>query len=106
MTDLLAHATTFIFTPTGSDRDDPRTRYFGVQVRWRGGDSWSVLYSGECWNGTEWEYEPLNSAQDHAFRARTRFPLERACAMARELADTVTPAGFTWAEMQAQRGRA
>ena len=104
--DLLAHATTFVFTPTGTDRNDPRTHHFRVQVRWRGGDTWSVLWAGECWNGTGWEYEPMNTARDDAFLARTLFPLDEACEMAQKLADTVDPAGLTWAEMLAHRSSA
>lgn len=106
MTDLLEHATEFVFTPAGTDRNDPDTRHFRVYVSWRGGDTWAVVWMGECWNGSDWEYEPLNSSRGDHFLARTRFAVEEACAMAEGLADKVGPNGLTWALRQARKAAA
>jgi hypothetical protein len=106
MTDLLQHATEFVFTPTGTDRSDPDTRHFRVNVSWRGGETWAVIWMGECWNGSDWEYEPLNSSREDDFLARTRYPLQEACALAKGLADTVGPNGLTWALWQERKAAA
>lgn len=103
---LLPHATEFVFTPSGTDRTDLNTRHFRVHVSWRGADTWAVLWMGECWNGTGWEYEPLNSSRDDDFLARCRFTLEDACTHARALADTVMPNGATYTQWQATRAAA
>lgn len=101
--DLLQHATEFVFTPAGTDRKDPDTRHFRVTVSWRGEDTWAVTWMGECWNGTEWEWEPSPSSREEDFLARCRFSLEEACNHARTLADTVMPNGATYAQWQARR---
>lgn len=101
--DLIAHATAFVFVPAGTDRDNTDTRHFRVSVEWRGAQTWAVIWLGECWNGTGWEWEPSASGRDEDFLARTRFSLEEACAHARALPDTVKPNGATFTEWQAAR---
>lgn len=103
---LLAHATMFLFTPAGTDRADMDTRHFRVKVEWRGGDRWVISHWLNLWNGTEWEYEPTNSSQDDAFRDRTGFNRDHACALGQELADTVEPEGFIWADWKVRRDAA
>jgi hypothetical protein len=104
--DLLPHATEFVFTPAGTDRTNPDTRHFRVYVRWSGGDTWAVIWMGECWNGTDWEWEPLPSSYDDDFLARCRFTLEEACRHARSLPDAVMPNGATYVQWQAARAEA
>lgn len=101
MDDLLEHATSFVFTPAGTDRTNPDTRPFRVTVEWRGGDTWAVIWMGECWNGTGWEWEPSSSNREDDFLARTRFSLDEACAHARALPDTLMPNGATYTQWQA-----
>lgn len=105
MRDLLQHATEFVFTPAGTDRNDPNTRNFRVHVSWRGSATWAVVWIGECWNGTDWEWEsrPSSRDDDEAFLARTRYPLEEACRLAEDLADKVCPNGLTWAQWQERK---
>lgn len=103
---LLAHATTFMFTPFGTDRADMDTRHFRVKIEWRGGDRWVIVHWLGLWNGTDWEHEPTSSSQDDAFRARTGFTRDRACALAQELADTVELDGFVWADWKVRRDAA
>lgn len=102
---LIKHATEFVFTPAGTDRTNPDTRHFRVTVSWRGEDTWAVIWMGECWNGTGWEWEPLPSSRDEEFLSRCRFSLEDACAHARALADTVTPNVATYAQWQARTSK-
>lgn len=106
MEELLAHATTFTFVPTGTDRADMDTRHFRVKVEWRGDDRWVISHWQELWNGTEWEYEPTSSGQDDAFRSRTGFSRDEACARAQHLADTVELEGLAWAGWKARRDAA
>lgn len=106
MDDLLAHATTFTFTPAGTDRTDMDTRHFRVKVEWRGGDRWVVSHWLGLWNGADWEYEPTNSSQDNAFRARTGFTREQACALAQPLADNVELDGYVWTAWEDRRDAA
>lgn len=103
---MLAHATTFTFAPSGTDWADPDTRHFRVKAEWRGGDRWVVRHSLDLWNGTRWEDEPMNSSQGHAFRRRTRFTRDQACALAQELADTVELDGCVWVGWKARRDAA
>lgn len=106
MDGLLGHATTFMFTPAGTARADLDTRHFRVKVEWRGGDRWVISHWLGLWNGDDWEYEPTNSSQDDAFRARTGFTRDHACALAQELADTVELDGLVWAAWKARRDAA
>jgi hypothetical protein len=106
MDDLLAHATTFTFTPAGTDRADMDTRHFRVKVQWRGGDRWVISHWTDLWNGVEWEYEPTNSSQDDAFRARTGFSRDEACVLAQSLAGIVELEGFAWVDWKARRDAA
>jgi len=46
--------------------------------------------------GTDWESEPTNSSQDDAFRTRTGFAREQACALAQPLTATVELDGLVW----------
>ncbi|MET4143979.1 hypothetical protein [Arthrobacter sp. UYCo732] len=101
--DLIPHATEFVFTPTGTDRTDRDTMHFRVYVRWTGGEMWAVRWMDECWNGTEWEFEPSSSYRDEDFLSRCRFTLEDACWHARPLPDTVMPSGATYAQWQESR---
>jgi hypothetical protein len=102
MGDLLAHATTFMFAPAGTDRADMETRHFRVKAEWRGGDRWVISHWLGLWNGSDWEDEPTNSSQDNAFRTRTGFTREEACALAQQLADTVEVDGFAWVGWKAR----
>lgn len=106
ISDLLPHATEFVFTPAGTDRTDMDARHFRVHVSWRGAETWAVVWMAECWNGTGWEYEPLNSSRDDDFLARCRFTLEDAVKHARTLPDTVSLNGSTYAQWQEKRARA
>jgi hypothetical protein len=47
-TELLASATTFTFTPSGTDRADMNTRHFRFKVEWRGGDNWLSRTGSGC----------------------------------------------------------
>lgn len=106
VTELLGHATRFVFVPSGADRSDPDTRHFRVQVEWCGGDAWAVRWMDECWNGSEWEWEASSSNREGDFLARCRFTLEEACAHARALPNTVKPNGATYAQWQSSRAKA
>lgn len=101
--DLLPCATEFVFVPTGTDRNDMDTRHFRVYVRWTGADTWAVVWMGECWNGSGWEWEPSPSNREDDFLTRCRFTLEEACRHARTLPDTVMPNGTTYAQWQEAR---
>lgn len=100
---LLAHATEFIFTPAGTERDNPDARHFRVSVSWRGKDTWALVWMGECWNGSAWEYEPLASSRDDDFLERCRFTLEDAARIAAGLPDILRVNGRTFAEWEALR---
>lgn len=106
MEGLIDHATTFTFTPAGTDRSDMATRHFRVKVEWRGGGRWVVVHSLCLWNGDDWEYEPTNSSQDDAFRSRTGFTRDEACTLAQQLADTVELDGCTWVNWKVRRDTA
>jgi hypothetical protein len=58
-----------------------------IVVAWRGPstDVYAVTRRGFCWNGSEWEFEPLPSGRDDEFIARTRFTFDRACGIAESL---------------------
>lgn len=103
MEHLLAHATTFTFTPAGTDRADPDTRHFRVKAEWRGEDGWVISHNLGLWNGSDWEYEPTSSGYTRDFIARTRFTREQACALAQQLADTVELDGLAWVPWKARR---
>jgi hypothetical protein len=103
MGDLLDHATTFMFVPSGTDRADLDTRHFRVKAEWRGEDSWVVSHSLGLWNGIDWEYEPTSSGYTEDFIARTRFTREQACTLAQQLADTVELDGLPWTGWKARR---
>jgi hypothetical protein len=48
-------------------------------------DVWAVRWLSRCWNRDgEWEFEPLPSSRDDAFKARTRFDFEHGWAAAFE----------------------
>lgn len=62
------------------DRDDFDSYCGAVQIAWRGpGDRWAVARRCFVLNRDgEWEYEPIPSSRDDAFKARTRFGHEEA----------------------------
>lgn len=101
--DLLAHATEFAFYPTGCEPGNPDARYYIVRVARKGQDRWAVMWMGECWNGSDWEYEPLPSNRPDDFLDRCRFPLDDAVRIAAALPDTLVMNGRTWAQIQEWR---
>ncbi len=54
-----------------------------ICVERRGNALWAVTHAGECLTADgDWWYEPLPSNRDEAFLAATRFPLDKAWALA------------------------
>lgn len=93
--ELLSHATEFTFLPAGAtphDRD--AVRYFAVRVVWRGGDGWAVTHMADCWSLDGWHYGSMASNRVE------EFPLEEAVAIARNVVDSVSINGSTWAQWQ------
>lgn len=98
-TELLNHATEFVFTPAvEGDEDVEALRHFRIYVKWRSEGKYAVSHMSEVWDGTEWVYESLPSNRTDEFLAATRFPLEQAVDYAQELAHTVTVNGRTYRE--------
>ena len=67
-------------------------RFEGVRdfkVEWRGGDSWAIVESCQCYNKNgRWEFEPSPSNRTDEFIERTRWTLEDALRTASELIKT------------------
>lgn len=101
--ELLAHATEFVFTPTveEGEQDVEAFRHFRVYVQWRGADKYAISRFGEVWNGEDWEYESLPSNRTDEFIAKTRFSLDEAVAMAKDLPDKLSVNGRTYREWYA-----
>lgn len=93
--ELLQHATVFVFTPSGTARD-LTTRHFQVHVTWRFEGQWSVTTSGSAWNGQEWVFDS---------KERALFPLDKAVALAKTLAERIEVDGLTWAQWAARAER-
>lgn len=90
---LLAAATTFSF-PVDGDLLMPveavRTWAPGARAAppgHPGRETWSVRWMGRCLNRSgRWEHEPLPSARDEEFYARTRFTRDEAFGLAQRVA--------------------
>lgn len=99
--ELLSHATEFTFLPAGaSPHDRDAVRYFAVRVVWRGGNRWAVTHMADCWSLDGWQYESMPSSRTEEFLAISRFPLEEAVAIARNVVDSISINGSTWAQWQ------
>ena len=97
--ELLNHAVSFAFYPTGSPEDDINRSTFRISVERRGiGDAWAVVHMGEVWDGNCWVYEHIPSERTDEFKARTRFPLMTAVEIATRLVDEVVVNGGTYAQ--------
>lgn len=97
---LLTHATEFKFLPAGAEPGQADVDHFSVRVSLRGPGRYAVVHMGSCWDGKEWVYESLPSNRTDAFKMQSRFPLDEAVELARELVDTVRMNGGTWAQWQ------
>lgn len=75
--------------------DDPQLGMaYDVRVEERSKDSWAVTRMSHCLNTEgEWEYEPLPSSRDEAWKATHRFDLETALRMAAEAVPAVVVNG-------------
>lgn len=95
---LLAHASEFIFYPTGAKAGDQEASHFAIRVSLRSEGKFAVVHMGNCWNGKTWEYESLPSHRTEEFIASTRFERDDAIRQALALVDTITLNGRTWAQ--------
>ena len=79
---------------------------FTVWVEYRGRGLWSVTDGAFCYdaNGNA-EYEPIPSERDDEWRAKYRFPLDAALALAKRVAPTLTVNGYTVADVLARAER-
>lgn len=101
--ELLEHAISFAFYPSGAKEDEINGSNFRIGVERRGlGDTWAVTHLGECWDGEDWVYESLPSNRTDEFKAKTRFPLTTAIELANRLVDTVVVNGATYAQWEAR----
>jgi hypothetical protein len=84
--------------PEGED-DHIDAAAWCVTVASRGHCLWAVIRGGDGGPvldaGGRWAWEPIPSERDDEWRARHRFPLERALELAREQAPKVTINGMT-----------
>jgi hypothetical protein len=71
-------------------------------------DRWAIRYMRRCWNRDgEWEWEPIPSSRDDAFKERTRFPLREALERARDArADVLRYGPRCWPSSRRGRRRA
>lgn len=87
---VFARITEVTFTPD----DDPYWRR-AITVQWRGAEDHCVKQGSKVWDETagRWEWEPQPSSRDDDFIARTRYPYDKATAIAvRLLAQQINPA--------------
>lgn len=83
--------------------ENPRHRYFALRVEWRGGNLWCVTDGSSCvaLDG-KWSWEAIPSERADEWRARHRFDLDTALALAKRVAPTLTCNGTTVAEALAR----
>jgi hypothetical protein len=73
---------------------------FAVYVQWRGNDTYCVSRwssRSQCWDveANGWVYESIPSERADEFIAATRFPLDQAMQVARDIAPEVEVNGWT-----------
>lgn len=83
--------------------DCPDAAAWCVTVEARGRGLWAVVrgtgYGAPCLDSDgNWAYEPIPPGRDDEWRARHRFPLERALELAREIAPRLEVNGMTTLE--------
>lgn len=102
------------FMVTALPVDHPANRHYAVWVQWIGAGQFMVcpfrnMQPRECWDVVAGEWTYSNGSEDmnqEEFMSRTRFPLERAMAIAREVAPGMTCNGFTVTDALAMNRRA
>lgn len=88
--------TTYTVTAIPPDLTHPELHLWAVTVEYRSSGRYAVLHLGRCLTRTgKWEYEGSPSGRTTGFRARTRFPLEEALALAKQQAPHTCVNGFT-----------
>ena len=83
--------------------DHPSAYIFTITVEWRGNDLWAVTDRFQCLDvDGNWDYEPSPSSRDDDWKARHRFPLETALALAQQHAPLIVVNGWTVTEVLAR----
>lgn len=96
--ELLKYATEFSFYPAGAESDEVNGQHHRITVTERSPGQWAVVHMGRCWDGKEWAYEPSPSNRTKTFKKKTRFPLEKAVAIAQSQIDCLKVNGRTYSE--------
>jgi hypothetical protein len=77
-------------------------RHFTVWVEDRGRGLWAVTDGAFCYDANgDAEYEPIPSEREDEWRAKYRFDLDTALALAKRVAPTLTVNGYTVADVLA-----
>lgn len=97
-------ATTYTVYPTGYDDFTFSDKHvWSLTVEERSPSGWAVKSMSRVLNSAgEWEYEPIPSERDDAFKERTRFYLEEALRLAESVVDAVRWNGVTADEADVQ----
>lgn len=83
--------------------DDVNARHFTVWVAERGPDEWAVTSGVYCYDADgQVSYEPRVSEREDDWRARHRFDLGTALALAKRIAPTLTVNGYTVVDVLTQ----
>lgn len=93
--ELLPNVRTFAFGPEGDE-----SYLYEVSVSYRGKGKYAVIHMNNCWDGSDWVYEPMSSSRTDEFIEQTRFSLRNAIDIAKTLVPTISINGMTWEELQ------
>ena len=96
--------TQYVVTAVPADlQDHIDADCFQLTIERRARDKWAVIRRTMCWDDTtqKWVSEPTPSSRSDKFKARTRYPLDMALAIAQRLAPEQRIMGLTidaWVE--------
>lgn len=80
--------------------DDPDCFPWSLTIEWRAEDLWAVCWAGHCLSkGGKWDLEPLSSSRTDAWKARHRFDLATATALAKKHGPRLRINGYTVADL-------